>query len=131
MASRKISELTAATALAAADYFPFVVASGPTTQRITVANFCNNIPSNTLFSANVTTQQRLVANVITASGNVDFNTTNYLNSNNLIIKKSNTPASNTDVPGAGTIGLIWGDGSFIYMQANATHLKRAALSDFS
>jgi len=128
MASRKISELTAATALAAADYIPFVVASGPTTQRITIANFCNNIPCNTLFSANVTTQQRLVANVVTASGNVDINTANYLNSNNLIIKKTTTPSGTTDVPGSGTVGLIWSDGSFIYCQANATHIKRVAIS---
>lgn len=128
MAAKKITDLTAVTSMTGDDLIVIVDSSGPTTYKMTVADFCNNIPSNTTFSANVTMNLNLTANTATATGNVNFNTANYLNANNIIIKKTNTPANSTVVVSSGGTGHMWSDGSHIYYQANATHTKRVALS---
>lgn len=128
MATKKITELTAATGVAANTLLVVVDSSGPTTSKIQVKDFVNSIPSNATFAANVSLLSTTTANTLTASGNVTFNTANFVSANNLLIKKTNTPASTTDVLSSAAVGLMWSDGSYIYLQANATHVKRVALS---
>lgn len=128
MASKKITDLTATTSVTADDLLITVDMSGPTSYKITIADLVNNIPSNTLFSANVTVYGKTTANAATFAGNTDVNTAYYLNANNLVIKRTTTPANTTDVLSATSIGLMWSDGDYIYVQANATHNKRAAVA---
>ena len=100
--------------------------SGPTTYKMTIAAFTNAIPSNANFTANVAVQGTFTANAVTASGNVSFNTANYVTANNLVLKKTTTPANTTDVPGV--VGSLWSDGSYIYYQANTTNVRRVAIA---
>lgn len=130
MATKKISELSAVTAVAANTLLVVVDSTGPSTAKIQLKDVVNNIPSNTLFSANVSIQGTTTANVVTATGNVTFNTTNYLIANNVLLKKTTTPASSTDSVTAADVGKFWSDGNFLYFQANATHYKRVAISTF-
>lgn len=127
MASRKITDLSALTSTSGDDLLVVVDMAGPTTYKMTISAFTNAIPSNTNFLANVTSAGVLTANVLTATGNVTFNTGNtYLTANNLVLKKSTTPANTTDVPGV--VGSLWSDGSYLYYQSNTTNVRRVAIS---
>lgn len=128
MASKKITDLTAVTSVTADDLIIVVDLAGPTTYKMTIANFVNSIPSNTGFAANVSILGNLAANTASFVGNTDFNTAKYVVANNLILKKTTSPASSTTGVTAADVGLIWTDGSFIYAQANATHYKRVAIA---
>ncbi len=128
MATKKITDLAAITAVAPNTLLVAVDSTGPTTSKIQFKDVVNSIPSNATFTANVTVNGTLTANVLSASGNVSFNTASYLIANNVLVKKSTTPASSTDSVTAADVGKLWSDGNYIYFQANATHYKRAALS---
>lgn len=129
MATKKISELTAVTSVLANTLVVVVDSSGtPTTAKIQFKDVVNSIPSNASFSANVSVLGSLTANAVSATGNVSFNSANFTTANNLLLKKTTTPANTTDVTSSSTVGQIWSDGSYLYFQANATHLKRVAIS---
>lgn len=130
MASRKITDLSVYTTITANDLLVVVSIAGPTTYKMTLASLVNAIPSNANFLANVSVSGSLAANTITASGNVVFKTANYLVSNNFIVTKNNTPANSTSGVIAGEAGIIWSDGSYIYLQANSTSYKRVLASTF-
>jgi hypothetical protein len=129
VATKKITDLSAAGSVTADDLLLTVDMAGPTTYKITVANFFGSVPSNALFTANVTVYGTTTANTLVATGNTTFNTGNtFVTANNVMIKRTATPAATTDVVSAGTIGLLWSDGNYIYLQANATHNKRVAIA---
>lgn len=130
MATKKITDLSAASAVTGDDLLLTVDMAGPTTYKITVANFFASVPSQATFTANLTVQGSMTANGVTAVGNVTFNTANFVTANNLIVKKSVTPANSTDGANSSLVGLMWFDAGYLYLQANATHIKRAALSTF-
>lgn len=129
MASKKITDLSAQTGVTADDLIIIVDMAGPTTYKLTIANLCNSIPSNTNFTANVSVSGTLAANIASFVGNVSVDTaTKYLVVNNFIVKKTTTPSSSTDTVTAADVGKIWTDGSYLYAQANATHYKRVAIA---
>lgn len=129
MATKKITDLSAAASVTADDLLLTVDMAGPTTYKITVANFFASIPTPATFTANVAVQGTLTANAAVATGNVTINTGNtFLTANNLLLKRTVTPANTIDVVGAATVGLTWSDGNYIYVQANNTHVKRVAIS---
>jgi hypothetical protein len=129
MASKKISELTAATNVAANSILVVVDTTGPTTKKITVADFVNSVPSNANFQANVSVLGFLAANGGSFAANVSQDGNNYFSVNNITIAKTATPANTTDVAvAAGGVGQIWTDGSHIYVRANTTNLKRVAIA---
>lgn len=117
MATSKITELTAATSLAANDLFVVVKdpAGSPSTKKITVSATFGNVVVATVFS-----------NTVTFSGNVSSNSN--ITANNLFINYRTTPASNTETV---TQGKIWFDANYIYVAVSNNNIKRAALSNFS
>lgn len=130
MATKKITDLSAATSVSADDLLLVVDMAGPTTFKITVANFFANVVASATFAANVALQATTTANTLNATGNVTFNTASYVTANNMIIKRSVTPANSTDGANASLVGLMWSDSNNIYFQANSTHIKKVALSTF-
>lgn len=129
MATKKISELASLSTATGDDLLIVVDASGPTTYKMNVSQWYANVQVDVVFNANVTARGTFTANAVVATGNVTFNTGNtFLTANNLVVKRSTTPASVTDVANSGTVGLIWTDGSYLYVQANSTHNKRVAVS---
>ena len=104
--------------------------AGPTTFKITVANFFANVVTAAAFSANVELRSTTTANTLNATGNVSFNTTSYFTANNMIVKRTVTPANSTDGANSSLVGLMWADSNNIYFQANATHIKKVALTTF-
>jgi hypothetical protein len=130
LASKKISELTAVTGVTNDDLMIVVDMAGPTTNKITVKDFVNSIPSNTSFAANVSVSGVLTGNVVTVTGNATFDSANYLVGNNVIVKKTTVPSSSTDTVTAADVGKIWVVDGFLYYQANATHYRRVAGSTF-
>ena len=130
MATKKITDLSAATSVSSDDLMLVVDMAGPTTYKITVANFFSSITANATFAANVALQGTTTANTLTATGNVTFNTAGFVTANNVIIKKSTTPSSSTDGANSSLVGLMWTDANYIYVQANATYIKRVSLSSF-
>lgn len=102
--------------------------AGPTTYKITVANFFSNVSTPTVYTANVDVKANMTANVLTATDNVSFNTAKFFTANNMVVKRSVTPANSTDGANSSLVGLMWFDASYLYVQANATHIKRAALT---
>jgi hypothetical protein len=126
MASKKITELTASPSVSGDDLLIVVDMAGPTTVKVTVANFFSSVAANANFTANVSVNGTFTANTATLSGNVS--STKHLISNNLIVTKNTTPANSTHAVVGTERGLIWTDGDYVYAQANATHYKRAALA---
>ena len=123
MATKKITELTATTNVAANSVFLVVDPSGPTTLKIAFSDMVNSIPSNANFAANVA-----VTGTLAATGNVTVDTAKFLVANNVLLKKGTTPANTNDVLNSSSVGLIWSDGSYIYFQSNTTTVKRVAIS---
>lgn len=129
MASKKITDLTALSVVTPDDLILVVDMAGPTTNKVTAANFFGNVTPNTVFQANTTVNGILKANsTVVAVGNVS--TTAYMITNNFISTKNNTPATSTTGVTAAELGMIWSDGNFLYVQANTSAYKRVAVVTF-
>lgn len=115
-------------AVASGDLVIVYDTAGGSVTRMTMANFMNTVPSAVNFSANVTVLGTTTANVTNFTGNVTVAGTKYLVTNNFVVTKNNSPASSTTGVVAGDLGIMWSDGSFIYVQANNTHYKRVAVA---
>ena len=126
MADKKVSQLTALTTTAAPDLLMIVDDPNgtPVSKKITVKNFFGAVPSNTVFSANVTVS----GNRAQFASNV--NITKTLTANTVKITFGTTPGSNN----ATTVGMAVGEMRFtnthLYIAVNATTIKRVALSTF-
>lgn len=116
MTATKISELTAATTMAAADLIPIVAdpSGSPATKKITLSNFYANVVVTAKFSNTVT----LAANV---SSSASFT------ANNLFISYNATPASSGDTVSS---GKIWFDTNYVYVAVANNTIKRITLSSF-
>jgi hypothetical protein len=126
MADKKVSQLTALTTTAAPDLLMIVddPTGTPVSKKMTIKNFFGTVPSNTVFSANVTVR----GNRAQFASNV--NITKTLTANTVKITYGSTPASNN----ATTVGMAVGElrftNTYIYIAVNATTIKRVALSTF-
>jgi hypothetical protein len=126
MADKKVSQLTALTTTAAPDLLMIVDDPNgtPVSKKITVKNFFGSVPSNTVFSANVTVS----GNRAQFASNV--NVTKTLTANVVKITFGTTPGSNN----ATTVGMAVGEMRFtnthLYIAVNATTIKRVALGTF-
>ena len=122
MATSKITELTAATSLAANDLFVIVKdpSGSPSTRKITVTGAFSNIGSPAVFSNTVT-----ISGNVTITGNVSSNAN--VTANNLFINYRSTPLNSTDTV---TTGKMWFDNNYIYVAISNNVIKRAALSSF-
>jgi hypothetical protein len=129
LSSKKISELTAATGVVANSLVVVVDTAGPTTKKITVQDFVNSIPSNTTFAMTVTVNGNATLNAVSVGANMSQGGNNYFSVNNITIAKTTTPANTTDVAvAAGGVGQLWTDGSYIYVRANTTNIRRVAVA---
>ena len=126
MADKKVTQLTALTTTAAPDLLMIVDDPNgtPVSKNITVKNFFGAVPSNTVFSANVTT----TGNRVQLASNV--NVTKTLTANTVKITFGATPGSNN----ATTVGMAVGELRFtnthLYIAVNATTIKRVSLGTF-
>jgi hypothetical protein len=128
VASKKITDLSAQTGVTADDLMIVVDMAGPTTYKITVANFVNSIPSNANFQANVSIAGSLVANSAALTGNVVINTGNiWTTVNGFVISKSTTPSNSTNVSTSAGVGSMWSNGTYLFVQANSTYVARVQL----
>ena len=116
MTDTKISELTAATAMASGDLIPIVAdpSGSPATKKITLSNFYANVVVTAKF-----------ANTVTLAGNTTSN--NAFTANNLYISYRTTPASSGDTV---TNGKLWFDENYLYVSTNTNVIKRVTLSTF-
>lgn len=105
--SKKITELTAATSVAANDLILIVDKHSSATA--------------TTKSANVSV---LFGNV---AANVTLSNTAVLSTNNMVLRDNSTPANSTITVGQ---GKIWADASYIYVATANNTVKRVALSSF-
>ena len=126
MADKKVTQLTSLTTTAAPDLLMIVDDPNgtPVSKNITVKNFFGAVPSNTVFSANVTT----TGNRVQLASNV--NVTKTLTANTVKITFGATPGSNN----ATTVGMAVGELRFtnthLYIAVNATTIKRVSLGTF-
>ena len=126
MADKKVTQLTSLTTTAAPDLLMIVDDPNgtPVSKNITVKNFFGAVPSNTVFSANVTT----TGNRVQLASNV--NVTKTLTANTVKITFGATPGSNN----ATTVGMAVGELRFtnthLYIAVNATTIKRVSLDTF-
>lgn len=126
MADKKVSQLASLTTTAAPDLLMIVDDPNgtPVSKKITVKSFFGSVPSNTVFSANVT----VTGNRTQLASNV--NITKTLTANTVKITFGSTPSSNN----ATTVGMAVGEIRFtnthMYIAVNATTIKRVALSIF-
>jgi len=116
MTDTKISELTAATAMASGDLIPIVAdpSGSPATKKITLSNFYANVVVTAKF-----------ANTVSFTSNVSSNAS--LNAYNLYISYRTTPASSGDTV---TNGKLWFDENYLYVSTNTNVIKRVTLSTF-
>ncbi len=129
MSSKKISALTATTNVAANSLMVVVDMTGPTTKKIVVSDFANNIPANVTMQFWLNVQGNTTVNAIAVTGNGVQTGNLYFSVNNIVIGKTTTPANTTDVASAaGGIGHMWSDGSYLYVRANTTHIRRVAIA---
>jgi hypothetical protein len=126
MADKKVSQLDSLTTTAAPDLLMIVddPTGTPVSKKMTVKSFFGAVPSNTVFSANVTVR----GNRAQFASNV--NITKTLTANTVKITFGTTPASNN----ATTVGMAVGElrftNTYMYIAVNATTIKRVALSTF-
>ena len=126
MADKKVSQLDSLTTTAAPDLLMIVDDPNgtPVSKKITVKSFFGSVPSNTVFSANVTVS----GNRVQLASNV--NITKTLTANTVKITFGTTPGSNN----ATSVGMAVGEMRFtnthLYIAVNATTIKRVALSTF-
>lgn len=124
MASRKISDLAAATGVIANTLMVVVDTVAGETKRIAVSDFVNSIPSNATFQANVSVLGRLTTNApATFGSNASMGGNNYLSVNNILILKNTTPSNSTNVS-VSTVGALWTNGTYLMAHVNATHIGR-------
>lgn len=116
MAATKISQLTAATTVAANDLLVVVSdpSGSPATKKITYTNFYSNVVVTAKFSNTLT----MTANVVSNSN---------FTANNLFITYRTTPASSGD---SVTTGKLWFDNTYIYVATTTNTIKRVQLQSF-
>ena len=104
--SKKVTELTASSAVLADDLFYVVVdpSGTPTSKKISLKGL---LESNAI--ANSAIAGRSQATAFTAT-------------------YTSTPASATAVPTGFPIGTIWSDGSYVYVVTGVSAIKRVAIS---
>lgn len=112
MTEKKISALDSITQLSGDDLFVIVdnPSGTPTNKKVSVDNMFGTVPSNTVFTANVTVQ-----------GSVVFG------NNEIRITTSQTPANSTITK---THGHIFWDSDYIYVTTANNVVKRVALNSF-
>jgi hypothetical protein len=126
MADKKVSQLPSLTTTAAPDLLMIVDDPNgtPVSKNITVKNFFGAVPSNTVFSANVTVR----GNRAQFASNV--NVTKTFTANTVKITFGSTPASNN----ATTVGMAVGEmrftNNYLYIAVGSTTIKRIALGTF-
>jgi hypothetical protein len=91
---------------------------------MTVKNFFGSVPSNTVFSANVTVS----GNRAQFASNV--NVTKTLTANTVKITFGTTPGSNNATSVGMAVGELRFTNTHLYIAVNATTIKRVALSTF-
>lgn len=103
-------------------------------RKISGYDACTAPEANALLVVTGNTAGQLTSFNITVSsllGNsqVDINVANNktLAANNVIIRRTTTPNSSTDIVAKGT---IWSDGNYLYIAVADNSIKRVALSSF-
>jgi hypothetical protein len=126
MADKKVSQLTALTTTAAPDLLMIVDDPNgtPVSKKMTIKSFFGSVPSNTVFSANVTVS----GNRAQFASNV--NVTKTLTANTVRITFGTTPGSNNATSVGMTVGELRFTNTHLYIAVNATTIKRVALSTF-
>ena len=126
MADKKVTQLTSLTTTAAPDLLMIVddPTGTPVSKKITVKSFFGAVPSNTVFSANVTAS----GNRVQLASNV--NITKTLTANTVRITFGTTPASNNATTVGMTVGEMRFTNTYLYIAVNSTTIKRVALSTF-
>jgi hypothetical protein len=126
MADKKVSQLTALTTTAAPDLLMIVDDPNgtPVSKKMTVKNFFGAVPSNTVFSANVTVS----GNRAQFASNV--NVTKTLTANTVKITFGATPGSNNATSVGMAVGELRFTNTYMYIAVNATTIKRVLLSTF-
>jgi hypothetical protein len=126
MADKKVSQLPSLTTTAAPDLLMIVDDPNgtPVSKNITVKNFFGSVPSNTVFSANVT----VTGNRVQLASNV--NITKTLTANTVKITFGSTPGSNNATSVGMGVGEMRFTNTHLYIAVNATTIKRVALDTF-
>lgn len=126
MADKKVTQLTSLTTTAAPDLLMIVDDPNgtPVSKKITLKNFFGAVPSNTVFSANVTVR----GNRAQFASNV--NVTKTFTANTVKITFGTTPASNNATTVGMTVGEMRFTNTYLYIAVNSTTIKRVALSTF-
>ena len=126
MADKKVSQLTALTTTAAPDLLMIVDDPNgtPVSKKITVKSFFGSVPSNTVFSANVTVS----GNRVQLASNV--NITKTLTANTVKITFGTAPGSNNATTASMAVGEMRFTNTHLYIAVNATTIKRVPLDTF-
>ncbi len=126
MADKKVTQLTALTTTAAPDLLMIVDDPNgtPVSKKITVKSFFGAVPSNTVFSANVTVS----GNRVQLASNV--NITKTLTANTVKITFGSNPGSNNATSAGMGVGEIRFTNTHLYIAVNSTTIKRVALDTF-
>jgi hypothetical protein len=126
MADKKVTQLTTLTTTAAPDLLMIVDDPNgtPVSKKITVKSFFGAVPSNTVFSANVTAS----GNRVQLASNV--NITKTLTANTVKITFGATPGSNNATSVGMAVGELRFTNTHLYIAVNATTIKRVVLSTF-
>jgi hypothetical protein len=126
MADKKVSQLPSLTTTAAPDLLMIVDDPNgtPVSKNITVKNLFGAIPSNTVFSANVTVR----GNRAQFASNV--NVTKTFTANTVKITFGSTPASNNATIVGMAVGEMRFTNNYLYIAVGSTTIKRIALGTF-
>ena len=110
--SKKVTELTAATAVTADDLM-YVVddpLGTPTSKKITTKQFLeSNATANVVANGSLVVVGRAVSNSATFT-------------------YTSTPANANSVPAGFAVNTVWSDGNYIYVVTGAASLKRVAIA---
>jgi len=126
MADKKVSGLPVSTGVTSDDLFMIVnnPSGVPTSQKITVADLFDGVPSATAFDGTVAAR----ANVA-VSGNIMNISANATFTGDMRVTPSTPATSNTITESVG-VGKIWFDDNYLYVATNATTIKRVVLDEF-
>jgi hypothetical protein len=126
MADKKVTQLSSLTTTAAPDLLMIVDDPNgtPVSKNVTVKNFFGAVPSNTVFSANVTT----TGNRVQLASNV--NITKTLTANTVKITFGETPGSNNATTVGMSVGEIRFTNTHLFIAVNSTTIKRISLDTF-
>lgn len=126
MADKKVTQLSSLTTTAAPDLLMIVDDTNgtPVSKSVTVKNFFGAVPSNTVFSANVTT----TGNRVQLASNV--NITKTLTANTVRITFGDTPGSNNATSVGMSVGEIRFTNTHLFIAVNSTTIKRISLDTF-